>query len=136
MTKVTRKDLVEVIGERTLHVADKQQLVNAVAAYLATEHDHIDLASLIRDVMQYRLERGYIEAVAVSAHELPKNVIDDIVELLYEHYPTAKNIRVDTKIDESVVGGIRIELPREVLDLSVKSKLNLFKRLASQEGAI
>jgi len=134
MAKVTRKELTEVIGERTLHIKDKQKLVNGIAAYLAAEHNQVDLASLTRDVMQYRLERGYVEAVAVSAHDLPQNVIDDIVALLKEHYPSAKHVHVDTLVDESIVGGIRIELPREVLDLSVKSKLNLFKHLVAEEG--
>ena len=136
MTKVTRKELVEVIGEKTLSVTDKAVLAQGIAAYLSTEHNHIDLASLTRDVMQYRLERGIVEAVAVSAHELTPLVISDIKALLKEHFPDATKISVDSRIDETVVGGIRIELPREVLDLSVKSKLNLFKRLASQEGAI
>ncbi len=134
MSSPTRKELVEVIGERTLSVTDKDVLVKSIAAYLATEHKQVDLASLTRDIMQYRLEKGYVEAVAVSAHELPQNVIDDIVDLLKEHFPHAHHVRVDSVIDESVVGGIRIELPQEVLDLSVKSKLNLFKRLVAEEG--
>jgi F0F1-type ATP synthase delta subunit len=133
MSTVTRKDLVEVIGERTMDVRDKDALAKAIAGYLADERRTVDLGSLTRDIMQYRLEHGIVEAVAVSAHELTPEVIKDIKDMLKEHFPDSKHIMVDTRIDESLVGGVRIELPRENLDISVRSKLNLFKRLVAEE---
>lgn len=133
MSHVTRQELAEVIAEKTLHITDRQKLVSSVSAYFAGTHTAVDMNSLMRDIMQYRLEQGYVEALAVSAHELPKNVLDDIVLLLKEHFPTATHFRVDGVVDQSVVGGVRIELPQETLDLSVKSKLNLFKRLTAEE---
>ncbi len=134
MSRVTRKELAEVIGKQTLHISDNKKLVKSVAAYLAQQPKAVDLNSLMRDVMQYRLENGYVEAMAVSAHPLNAHVVSDIKALLREHFPDAKYFRVDTRIDESVVGGVRIELPQENLDLSVKSRLNLFKRLVAEEG--
>ena len=133
MQTVTRKELAEVIGDKTLHISDKDKLVKSIAAYVATESRYIDLNSLTRDVMQYRLDHGIVEAIAWSAHPIDARVIKDIKDLLKEHFPNAKKVLVDSKIDESLVGGIRIELPQEGLDLSVKSKLNLFKRLIAEE---
>jgi F0F1-type ATP synthase delta subunit len=133
MAHVTRKELAEVIGAKTLHHTDKASLVNGLAAYIATEHKIINVDSLLRDVMQYRLEHGYVEAVAVSAHPLPKQVLDDITSLLRQRFPDARHIRVDSVLDETVVGGVRIELPQEVLDLSIRNKLNMFKRLVAEE---
>ncbi|MBA2279579.1 F0F1 ATP synthase subunit delta [Candidatus Saccharibacteria bacterium] len=133
MNSLARKDLVKVIGERALHTTDKDALVQEIAAFLTTEHHQIDLGSLTRDIMQYRLSRGIVEAIAVSAHELTAEVLKDIEVLLKEHFPQANKIIVDSLLDSSVIGGIRIELPQENLDLSVKSKLNLFKRLVAEE---
>lgn len=130
----TRQELAEIIGERTLEVTDRKQLAREVAAYLAGMQKPFDLGVLMRDVMQYRLEHGVVEAVAVSAHELTPVVMRDIEALLREHFPGAKSVQIDTRLDESVVGGVRIELPRETLDLSVRNKLNTFKRLVAQEG--
>lgn len=132
-TAVTRQELAEIIGKRTLGARNRTELVSSIAAYLAGAHKSVDLDSLIRDVLLYRQASGIIEAVAVSAHELSPVVIRDIEALLKEHYPKAKTILVDQKLDPAVVGGVRIELPNEVLDLSVKSKLNLFKRLVAEE---
>lgn len=131
---ITRSQLAEVIGDRTLHVTNPAKLARAIAGYLASEHRKIDVDSLTRDVMQYRLEHGLVEAVAVSAHELTPVVMKDIKALLKEHFPHAKHIMVDSRIDESVVGGVRIELPRETLDLSIRARLNQFKRLVAAEA--
>ncbi len=87
----------------------------------------------MRDVMLYRQEHGCIEAVAISAHELTPEVLSDIKNMLLDHFENAKVVTLDQRIDETVIGGIRIELPNEVLDLSIKSKLNLFKRSLSEE---
>jgi F0F1-type ATP synthase delta subunit len=133
MSNATRKELVSVLGERTMHITAADRLARSIAAYLEAEHKNIDLNSLTRDIMQYRLEHGLVEAVAVSAHELTPIVLKDIKSLLHEHIPGTKKILLDQRIDPSVVGGVRIELPREVLDLSVRSKLNLFKRLVAEE---
>jgi F0F1-type ATP synthase delta subunit len=134
MNKVTRMELAEIIGKKTLNITDKDKLAKSIASYLSTEHRSVDLNSLTRDIMQYRLDHGIIEAVALSAHPLTPEVIKDIKAMLKEHYPHAKEVLVDSQIDESLVGGVRIELPREDLDLSIKSKLNLFKRLVAEEG--
>ena len=131
--QVSRQELAEIIGEKTLHITDKSKLVKSIAAYLVEKNEKVDLSSLTRDVMQYRLNRGIVEAVVVSAHELPPHVIKDIEELLKEHFPKAKSIYLDYRIDTSLVGGIRIELPQETLDISVRARLNLFKRLVAQE---
>jgi F0F1-type ATP synthase delta subunit len=134
MSKVTRKELAEIIGEKTLQSKDTRTLARNIAAYVSAKHMTVDIDSLLRDVMQYRLERGYVEAIAVSAHELNPTVIKDIKDLLAEHFPGSKSVRVDTRIDDSLVGGVRIELPQESLDLSVRNKLNMFKRLVAEEG--
>ncbi len=133
MSTVTRKELAGIIGEQTLHIVDKGTLAKAVAAYLSAEHRSVDINTLMRDIMQYRLERGIVEVVAISAHELTPVVLADIKSLMHEHFPAAKEIIIDTRLDESVVGGIRLELPQETLDLSVKAKLNLFKQLVAEE---
>jgi F0F1-type ATP synthase delta subunit len=131
---VTRAELAEIIGEKTMHITDSKKLVTSIAAYLATEQKPVDIDSLTRDIMQYRMRKGLIEAVAVSAHDLTPLVLADVKALLKEHFPHAKHIVVDTRIDENLVGGVRIELPSETLDLSVRSKLNLFKRLVAERN--
>ncbi|MBI3624427.1 F0F1 ATP synthase subunit delta [Candidatus Saccharibacteria bacterium] len=125
----SRHHLAEVIATRTLHRRSTQQLAQAVAAYLLAEHKTADLESLIRDIMQYRSDLGIVEAVAVSAHDLNRQVIKDIRLLLKQQYPKAQSIVIDDRQDPELVGGVRIDLANEQLDLTTRAKLNQFKRL-------
>jgi F0F1-type ATP synthase delta subunit len=128
---ISRRHLAEVIGERTLHVRESKKLAREVAAYLLDTHHTADLESLLRDVMEYRARHGVVEATAVSAHELTDAVIQDIERILKQEYPNAKQVRVVTKLDPSVVGGVRVELANEQLDLTVRDRLDTFKRLTA-----
>ncbi|MGH9857095.1 MAG: F0F1 ATP synthase subunit delta [Acidobacteriota bacterium] len=131
MKQNSRHHLAEVIGKRTLKIKDRKQLVREIAAYLLLEHHTAELGSLVRDVMQYRAEHGIVEAVAVSAHGLSDRMAKDVEKILKEAYPSAKEVIVRERQDENVVGGIRIELANDQLDLTVRSKLSKFKRLTS-----
>ncbi len=130
---ISRLDLAAVIGERTLHIKDVRTLSAAIAAYLLEQRRTADLESLIRDIMQYRMDHGHLEANIVSAHPLPAVVLKDVTQILNQQYPHMKELNLDAQLDENVVGGVRIELPNEQLDLTVRSKLDTFKRLTTGE---
>src|SRR5688500_14063793 len=128
---LSRRHLAEVIGARTLEVHDTKKLAREVAAYLLDTHDSADLESLIRDVMEYRAQHGIVEGVAVSAHELTPNVIKDIEGILKEEFPKAKHVHIISRIDPTVVGGIRVEMANEQLDLTIRDRIDAFKRLTA-----
>lgn len=123
--------LAEVVAERTLHIKDSDQLAREVAAYLLSENRTSDLESLMRDIMQYREDHGIVEAIAVSAHDLNDEIINDIKAILREHNPQAKSFIVRQKHDPAVIGGIRIKLANQQLDMTIRSKLDTFKRLTA-----
>lgn len=128
-----RSSLARIIGERTMHVLDYKSLVQEVAAFLLSEQQTADLDTLMRDVMQYRQDHGIIEATAVSAHSLDKNVLDDLAQILRDQFPDASHISMQNRIEPHTVGGVRIELAQSQLDMTVLSKLNTFKRLTAPE---
>lgn len=127
--KSNRRQLAETIGQRTLDVVDMDSLATEVAAYLVAEQQVVEFDSLIRDIMQYRADKGVIEATVVSAYEVDKQTDADITKLLKVAYPTATAIKLNHALDPEIIGGVRIDLANEVLDLTTQSKLNKFKRL-------
>ena len=135
--KISRRQLAEVIGRQSLGVSDPKQLARVVAAYLmdhaASSADRYSgsLDSLMRDVMRYRMEHGVIEAVVVSAHGLNPVVLADISDLLRKEYPVAKSVVLRETIDPQVIGGVRLQLPNQQLDMTVKAKLNTLRRLTA-----
>jgi len=126
--KIGRKHLAEVIAERTLSVGSSKKLAQEIAAYLLTESRTADLEPLMRDILEYRAGRGQVEATAVSAFALSDEVRQELKSLVKSEYPDAKDIQLHDELDSKTVGGVRLDLPNEQLDLTVRAKLAKFKQ--------
>lgn len=130
--KFARTELATIIGEKTLHITDSSLLAKQIAAYLLEQKRSTELESLMRDVLAYRQARGLVEAEVASAHDLSQEALRDVKSLLKQHYPKAKHIFAHESHDESVIGGLRITLSSEQLDMSVRAKLDTFKTLTTE----
>lgn len=130
--RVPRHTLAKAIAERTIDVKDEKLLAREIAAYLLEEKRTAELESILRDIMQYRTDNGALEAVAVSAHTLEPKVIEEIAQLLQSTYATSKPVKVSQRLDEAVIGGVRIDMANEQLDMTVGAKLSKFKKLTSE----
>lgn len=127
----SRTELAEVIAKKTMKVSDLNKLKKAVAAYLIDNNMTNDLEVIMRDVMSIRAKNGYVEATAVSAHALSPSVRTTLTTVLKNHYAAADNFYLNEKVDPQVVGGVRLEMVNQELDLTVRAKLNKFKRLTA-----
>lgn len=128
---ISRRHLAEIIGERTLHVRDTKALAQEIAAYLLETRQTAELESLVRDVMEFRTQHGVVEAVAVSAHDISDETVKDISAILKREHPKAKSVRIIQRIDPNVVGGVRVDMANEQLNLTVRDQLDTFKRLTA-----
>lgn len=132
--KVPRADLTQVIAQR-LKTGGKKRLAEDVAAYLISERRVSELSSLRRDLEQYRTDTEQIvEVTAVSAFSVSDTVKSDIRQLIKHVYPAAKQIIIDERLEANVVGGVRLELANQQLDLTVRGKLSQFKQLTTQDN--
>jgi len=127
--KVPRAQVAEAIAKKTLTEHDPAVLAREIAAYLLTENRVQDLDSLMRDVMAYRQEHGVVEATVMSAHDLTADVKSEVAGLVQDHYPAAKMVIIRETHDPEVIGGLKVKLANEQLDLSVRARLDTFKRL-------
>lgn len=127
----TRTEIAQVIAQKTLHLKKYDELVRAVAAYLMSEGHTARVDSFMRDVLKFRAEEGYIEATIVSAFPLGAAERAAVLQVVKQEYPGAKHYVLNHRIDTDVVGGIRMEMAGEELDLTVRAKLNMLKRLTA-----
>ncbi|MBA3758626.1 F0F1 ATP synthase subunit delta [Candidatus Saccharibacteria bacterium] len=130
--KFVRSELAAVIGEKTLHITDFRALAREVAAYLIEQNSASELESLMRDVLVYRQDHGIVEAEVTSAHELGDETLKQVKNLLETHYPNAKHVVVHDSQDVAVIGGLKVQMAREQLDMSVRAKLDKFRRLTTE----
>ncbi|MES2971240.1 MAG: F0F1 ATP synthase subunit delta [Patescibacteria group bacterium] len=134
--RVPRHVLAQVIAKRTLETSDTKTLAREIAAYLLTEGRTAELESILRDVMQYRQEHGILEADVVTAHQVEDEVLQDVKQWLKSAYPKAKNISLNQVHDAAVIGGIKIDMPNQQLDMTIKAKLSKFKTLTGAGGSL
>lgn len=127
--KTPRTRIAKAIADQTLKNSSSKQLSQEVAAYLLSERRVGELESVLRDVQADWAEAGYVEVLAASAYELSPEVREDITDQVRVLYPAAKQIVVTEVHDPSVVGGVRLSLANQQLDLSIEAKLNKFKQL-------
>ena len=132
--KAPRSRLAAIIAERSQQSSGSKELSQEMAAYLLAEGRTGELDSILRDVMQYNADHGIVEVVAVDARPLSVSVKSDIENLIKGLFPNSKQIIISEQIDTSVIGGVRLELANQQLDLSIRSKLNRFKQLTTAGG--
>lgn len=127
--KASRSRLSKKIADKSLKDGVTKRLAREVAAYLLEENRVNELDSILRDVQADWAAAGYVEVVAASAHELTPQVKREITAQVKKLYPDAKQIIITEEPDPSVIGGVRLTLANQQLDLSVETKLNKFKQL-------
>lgn len=129
--KTPRTRIAQVIADRTLQSGADDKLVREVAAYVLSERRVGELNSLMRDVQEDWAAAGQVEVLAMSAHPLSAEVRRDIESQVKSLYQNAKRIIVTEVLDPEVIGGVRLRLANQQLDLSVEAKLNKFKQLTA-----
>lgn len=127
--KAPRTRIASVIADRTLKSGVSKNFATEIAAYLLSEGRVSELDSVLRDVRTDWAQDGYVEVLARSAFPLSTEVKADITAQVSVLYPAAKQIIVTEVHDPDVIGGVRLQLADQQLDLSVEAKLNRFKQL-------
>ena len=130
--KAPRRQIAELIAGRSLGKKLTGKQITEIAAYLLEEGRVSELSSLMRDVQSLWADKGYVEVIATSAHELSPQVIRDIEAEARRIYPDAKRIVVTPKLDPALVGGVQLAITDYRLDASVAGELQKFKMLAAQ----
>jgi len=129
--KTPRTQIAGTIAGKTLKSGLSKRLSREIAAYLLSESRVNELDSVLRDVQSDWAEAGYVEVIASSSHALTAANKADITKRIKRLYPGAKRIIVTEAYDLDVIGGVRLSLANQQLDLSVEAKLNKFKQLTS-----
>ncbi len=129
--KTSRARIASTISDMTLKGGNRKAISQQIAAYLISERRVKDLDSLMRDVQNDWAKAGYLEVIAASSHPLTASSKADISARVKKLYPDTKQIIITEVHDAKVLGGVRLSLPNQQLDLSIEAKLNKFKQLTT-----
>ena len=124
-----RSNLAEYIVASVEDNMNSKKLAKNVAEYLLDSRKASELESVLRDVVNLRAANGFVEVDAYSTHKLSDSEIKDIKTTVKNHYDNTKTVVVNNLIDEDLVGGVKLYIGSDRLDLSIKNKLNKFREL-------
>lgn len=121
MTQTSYKAIAEIIARR-MGKESPADLAAELAAYLVSERRASDLGKIMREVERIRFAEGLLEIDVSSAREITGD-IEQQVKAMFD----AKSIMLNKNIDESLVGGVKIQAQDTLIDLSVRGQLNRLK---------
>lgn len=76
--------------------------------------------------------RGEVTADVVSAQELSKDQQERLVSTLAEK--TGKKVKLNTRVDETLIGGMIVKLGSKMIDSSIRSKLASLQNAMKEVG--
>jgi len=114
-------ELKEIFGEKI-----QEYTYNFVFELI--EREELELLSLVVERLKVLVYQGagIVEAEVVSATELNDNLKSNILKKIEEK--TGKSVKLITRVDEKILGGMKVKIGDEMVDLSVRGKLDSLKQ--------
>lgn len=126
MSKLSRRAVTEYIAEQLLAGAPQQKLIEQLAAYLIESRRTKELNLMVRDIQYYLADKGHVSGTVTTAFELSQ-ATKDALNAFAKAETNAKQVNLDTIVDPTVLGGMKISIPGKELDTTVSRKITLLK---------
>ena len=112
---------VKWVGPDFIPNENKKQLVEICGHYQFSNEEFLKLISQ---------KRGEISGILISSKKIEDKTITEIEKAITSNIK--HSIKLKTKIDESLIGGIVIQIGSLMIDTSIKNKLQKYKKLMSE----
>lgn len=123
MARVSQKDIARAIRNLSGSMSSAK-LSKVLASYLGRERRTGELDAILREVSRQReVEDGILEIDLTSAFPISDGNKRELTKSV-----DAKKVVVNETIDKNVIGGVRMETSKSVLDLTVRNRLNRLKQ--------
>lgn len=126
MSKVPRRLIAEYIAEQLVAGKPRARLLRELAAYLVDTKRTREAELIVRDIEAGLLDRGLAYGSVTSAAKLSAALRTN-VESYVKRATGAKRVELAEMIDPSVIGGVRVELPGQLFDTTVRRKLDILQ---------
>lgn len=124
--KLSRRNLALYVATQLVSDEDHSKLIKQLAAYLVETRRTKELELIVRDVNFYLSEVGIVKATVTSAFDLTAETKKAITAFIKKEMKSSE-VALDTLIDPSVLGGVKISLSGYELDRTVAHQLTTLK---------
>ena len=100
-----------------------RNVTKELAAYLVEAKRTRETVLFVRDIEAALADRGVLLADIASSHELSSDTKKTIASYL-KNATNANEVHLRPSVDQSLLGGIRMETPDQRLDMTLRHRLN------------
>jgi len=129
---VTREDQAAVVAQ----IADKaglSQTIKNTLGLMATKRRLFVLPQLVSQLQRLiDAEKGVIEAEVTSAHPLTDAQQAELAKTLKDS--VGSDIKLNTFVDESLIGGLIVKVGSRMIDTSIRTKLAALQNTMKEVG--
>lgn len=122
--KLSRRKLSDYAASRLLAGDDTKSVMRELAAHLVDTRRTRELELIVRDIEARLLTNGTALVEVVSARELSSEAKKAVETMVKTEHSGVKDVILRERIDESLIGGVRVELPGSIADFTVKATLD------------
>ena len=122
MTRLSRRAIATHVADQLIAGVETKKLILQLAAYLVDTRRTNELSLIVRDIQYYLSEAGSVSGVITTASTLTAET-KKAVEKYIKQETGAKTVALDSFIDPSVIGGVKVSIPGRELDATVSRSL-------------
>lgn len=120
--RISRRKIATFVADKLVAGQPVKMALKEAAAYLVETKRTSERELLVRDIEDILAEKGIVVADVTSMRPLSEALRSEIGTLI-----GAKELHLRESIDESVLGGVRIDLPGARFDGTLRRKLNALR---------
>ncbi|MDB5163107.1 MAG: atpH [Candidatus Saccharibacteria bacterium] len=126
MAKLSRRAIATYVAEQLTSQADSKKVILQLAAFLVDTRRTKELSLIVRDIQFYLSETGSVSGTITTATTLTAET-KKAIERYIKEQTGAKTVALDSLIDPSVIGGVKVSIPGRELDATVSRSLTVLK---------
>lgn len=126
--KISRRKLAAYVADE-FRAGNGELALRQAAAYLVETGRTRSAGLLVRDIEEALLGDGIVVADVTAARP-----IDELVKAAIAKLFPAGELYIRERIDPSVLGGIRVEIPGQRYEGTLKHKIDLLKEITTKKG--
>jgi len=121
----------KIVFDKILSLMNFNKLVKNFFSILIIKKRIFFLDQIIEEFLKLiSIKRGEISGSLISSKEIDKKTISDIEREISANIK--RSIKLKSKIDESLIGGIVVQIGSLMIDTSIKNKLQKYKKLMTE----
>lgn len=120
--RLSRRKMAAYVADKLVAGTPVDVALREVAAYLQDSRRTREQELLVRDIEDAMAARGIVVADVASAHPIDASIKDKIKAMT-----GASSLQLRQSVDESLLGGIRVDIPGKRFDGTIRHKLNALR---------